>query len=79
MIHANAPPQVVVAMVIGFGRRAVAVVATVAVMPMVAPAGMVNLMAMLVVSGVVLVAMHVYSPARIRYIVLYRIIHTADF
>jgi hypothetical protein len=65
--------------VIGFGRRAVAVVATVAVVPMVASAGVVNLMAMLVVSGVVLVVMHSYSPALIRYIVLYRIIHTVGF
>jgi hypothetical protein len=79
MIQANAPPEIVVAVVIGFGRRAVAVVATVAVVPMVASAGVVNLMAMLVVSGVVLVVMHSYSPALIRYIVLYRIIHTVGF
>ncbi len=74
MTRVNAPPEIVVTMVIMLGRR---LMATVAVMAMVAPAGMVTLMAMLVVSGVVFVVMHIYSPGRpIRYIVLYRIIHT---
>jgi hypothetical protein len=77
MTRFNAPPEIVVAMVIVLGRRAVAMALVIA---MVAPAGMVTFMPMLVVPGVVLVVMHIYFPdPLIRYIALYRIIHTVGF